>query len=93
MFNCAPAASIRDQAACRPADPALFFAPDGEKPEAAKVREAQANGYCAGCPVRSDCLAFALAYRAVGHWGGMNDTERKNHGRRNRRAARRDEAA
>lgn len=33
--------------------------------------------WCNMCPVRTECLAYALLYRASGYWGGTGTTERK----------------
>jgi WhiB family redox-sensing transcriptional regulator len=82
----APAARLatrtnwRWAAACRPADPELFF----PLSESGKAREqiAEAKAVCAGCPVRRQCLEFALRTRqAHGIWGGLTELER-HHGRR-----------
>jgi WhiB family redox-sensing transcriptional regulator len=56
---------------CAQVDPELFF------PEAgAPNREAKA--VCAGCEVRSECLAYALAHRErFGVWGGTTERERR----------------
>jgi WhiB family redox-sensing transcriptional regulator len=63
----------RDRAACKNEDPALFFAPDGEEPAAAEVREAQAKAVCASCPVAADCFWFAGAVGIrTGIWGGID---------------------
>jgi WhiB family redox-sensing transcriptional regulator len=78
----------RDAAACRSADPALFFGPEGESPAATVVREAEANTYCAVCPVRSECLEAGLRIK-YGTWGGLNEQDRANEARRRRRAAQR----
>jgi WhiB family redox-sensing transcriptional regulator len=38
----------------------------------------RARQLCAGCPVRSDCLAEALDHRIEwGIWGGMTERERR----------------
>ena len=38
---------------------------------------AQAKAICAGCPVRRQCLAFALRTHQVhGVWGGLTEQER-----------------
>ena len=38
----------------------------------------QASRLCAGCPVRSDCLAEALDNRIEwGVWGGMTERQRR----------------
>jgi WhiB family redox-sensing transcriptional regulator len=38
----------------------------------------EAKAVCAGCPVRPDCLAFALdTEQNDGVWGGLSETERR----------------
>ncbi|MFE5488298.1 WhiB family transcriptional regulator [Streptomyces sp. NPDC056527] len=60
----------REDAACRSADPEELFA------EAA--RQKRAKSVCAGCPVRTECLAEALDNRIeFGVWGGMTERERR----------------
>ena len=65
----------RSVAACRSADPDLFFpisdsGPAAEQAVAAKV-------ICATCRVRRECLAFALRTGQVhGIWGGTTEDER-----------------
>ena len=59
-------------AACRDSDPDLFFA-DGNG-----ERTAVALRICAGCPVRDECLEWALAARAsFGVWGGTTEQDRR----------------
>jgi len=67
------------RAACRGADANLFFAPtQQETKEERNAREDQAKSVCAGCPVREQCLSFALATREPhGIWGGLNESERR----------------
>jgi WhiB family redox-sensing transcriptional regulator len=67
------------KALCRGADANLFFAPHQmENKEERDAREAQAKAVCARCPVREQCLAFALATREpYGIWGGLNELERR----------------
>jgi len=69
-------ASWRQSAACRQADPELFF-PIG--PAGIAVAEIQrAKTICASCPVRRPCLTFALATRQeFGIWGGYDENERR----------------
>lgn len=59
-------------AACRGADPAVFFAgTDG-----GDTRLAQR--ICAGCPVVKECLAWALSTGvAYGVWGGTTEADRR----------------
>jgi WhiB family transcriptional regulator, redox-sensing transcriptional regulator len=63
--------SWEQQARCRTIDPEIFFAPG--------VRtERRAKAVCALCPVKSDCLSFALESRTeFGIWGGLNGKERQ----------------
>jgi WhiB family redox-sensing transcriptional regulator len=66
-------------ARCRGADATLFFSPlVTETKQEKDAREAKAKAICAECPVRSQCLDFALNTReAYGIWGGLNETERR----------------
>ena len=76
------------QAACRGADANLFFAPTHqETKEERTAREAQAKSVCASCPVREQCLTFALTTReSHGIWGGLNEGERRHLLEREKRA-------
>lgn len=71
--------SWQDRALCRGADPNLFFPPQtAETKEEKLAREARAKEVCVRCPVRSQCLAYALRTREpFGIWGGLNETERR----------------
>ncbi len=78
---------VLDGAACKGADSDLFFGPDAEFVTSRREREAQAKAICAACPVRPDCLTFALDTGQVyGVWGGLNEDERRAL-RRQRRAS------
>lgn len=58
-------------AACRDADPDLFFPEQGKSDRSAKA-------ICAICPVRRVCLEYALDNNeAWGIWGGTNGRERR----------------
>ncbi len=71
----------RDRAACRGIEPATFFPIDDEG-------IARAKELCAACPVRTDCLEFALAAREwEGIWGGLTEVERRRLHRQRRRSA------
>ena len=67
-----------ERAACRDADPDLFFGPGSEWPKARAARVAKARAYCIACPIRSACLEAARANRETyGVWGGIDfETER-----------------
>jgi WhiB family redox-sensing transcriptional regulator len=64
------------RAACRESDPELFF-PEGTAGPALETA-AQAKRICAACPVRAQCLDWALSHRAeFGVWGGLTEQERR----------------
>lgn len=79
----------RDGAACAGTDPDLFFDRPGYEDAAHKrERVAAAKAICAGCPVRAECLNWALAMDAdYGIWGGLDEHERRGERRARRRAA------
>jgi WhiB family transcriptional regulator, redox-sensing transcriptional regulator len=65
-------------ARCRGADPTEFFPSDGLGVE-------YAQRICAGCPVRVECLEYALVHRIEhGVWGGASERERRRILRRRR---------
>jgi WhiB family transcriptional regulator, redox-sensing transcriptional regulator len=80
------------QAACKTAGPLLFIDSTGESKKARTAREGRAKAICARCPVRAQCLDYALGPPGQPQpvsgsiWGGMNDSERsaekRNRGRR-----------
>lgn len=70
--------SWRLQAACRGADTAVFYGPEGERPTRKRAREGRAKEICAACPVAQPCLQYALAHReCFGVWGGLGEQERQ----------------
>ena len=72
----------REDAACRDLDTNIFF-PESDE-DAGPALDA-----CATCPVREECLEFALVtHQDDGVWGGMTETERRRLRRRRREAAR-----
>jgi WhiB family transcriptional regulator, redox-sensing transcriptional regulator len=73
----------RADAACRDADPELFF-PDGEI-RAARAQVKMAKLICRGCAVSTICLSWALASgQEAGIWGGLTEDERCRLQRRRR---------
>lgn len=62
--------SWQDRAACKGAQPEVFF----------PLREADASSaitLCGRCPVRVECLSHALEHdERYGVWGGMTERER-----------------
>lgn len=68
-------------AACRDAEPELFF-PISAKP-ASNAQVKRAKLICASCPVRSNCLSYAIDHRQEqGIWGGLTEEERRRIPRR-----------
>ncbi|MFJ3189127.1 WhiB family transcriptional regulator [Streptomyces halstedii] len=77
----------RTHAACRDEDPDLFFPIGTTGPALVQTEEAKA--VCRGCPVRQQCLDWALENNQdAGVWGGLGETERRTLKRRSRRQAR-----
>ena len=66
-----------DRGACRNVDTAIFF-PEHAHP-LSSVRITQAKEICRTCPVKIQCIDYALKYELVGIWGGMTEVERKRH--------------
>ncbi len=59
------------RAACRAEDPSTFFIERGASSGPGKAM-------CAGCPVREECLDFALEHSIkFGVWGGKSERERR----------------
>lgn len=69
------------EAVCLGVDPDLFFPERGASTD-------EARAVCAPCPVRTECLEFALAnYETHGIWGGKSERERRRIRRQRRLAA------
>ncbi|HWG12839.1 MAG TPA: WhiB family transcriptional regulator [Streptosporangiaceae bacterium] len=78
----------QDRGACRNEDVSLFFGPDGERQPERDIRERKAKAICAACPVRAECLNYALSRpEKYGTWGGLNEEERAAERRRRMRRA------
>ncbi|WP_219471284.1 WhiB family transcriptional regulator [Nonomuraea rhizosphaerae] len=61
----------RDEGLCAQTDPEAFFPERGAAPQLAKR-------VCQGCPVRPQCLAYALDHNIrFGVWGGLTVKERR----------------
>ena len=72
-------------ASCLDQDPELFF-PVGTT-GAAIVQAERAKAVCAACPVRGECLRWALdTCQDAGVWGGLDEEERRVIRRQRRRA-------
>jgi WhiB family transcriptional regulator, redox-sensing transcriptional regulator len=60
-----------DRGPCRQVDPELFFPDKGGSTRDAKR-------ICRSCPVRSECLEYALENdERFGVWGGLSERERR----------------
>jgi hypothetical protein len=69
----------RDRAACRGGgDPERFF-PSAETGPAYEAQVAAAKAVCTACPVRAECLTWALTELPYGIAGGMTEDERRRH--------------
>ncbi len=66
----------RNHAACRDADPNLFFPTGSTGPALLQIEEAKT--VCRSCPVEQTCLAWALSTgQYTGVWGGQSEKERR----------------
>ncbi len=64
------------EAACRESEPELFFPISATA--ASDTDIARAKGICASCPVRPQCLNYALHHcQEQGIWGGLTEDERR----------------
>lgn len=72
-----PDANWARDAACRDADPVLFFGSGKESSSQREAREWKAKAICAGCRARPACLDYALTTsQEDGVWGGLAEDER-----------------
>jgi WhiB family redox-sensing transcriptional regulator len=65
---------------CAESDPDAFFPMEAESGEGVGRRyenERGAKAVCAECPVRIDCLQYALENNTAGIWGGLTERERR----------------
>ncbi|MCZ7524997.1 MAG: WhiB family transcriptional regulator [Acidimicrobiia bacterium] len=66
----------RHESSCRDTAPDLFFPVGTTGPAIEQIDVAK--GICTGCPVRPECLEFALATnQESGIWGGLTEEERR----------------
>ncbi|MEU9270930.1 WhiB family transcriptional regulator [Streptomyces sp. NBC_00080] len=77
----------REHAECRNEDPDLFFPIGTSGP--ALLQTEQAKAVCRRCPVREQCLEWAMETdQTLGVWGGTSENERRALKRRIRAARR-----
>ncbi|MEU6305864.1 WhiB family transcriptional regulator [Streptomyces sp. WAC 01325] len=66
----------RGHAACRHEDPDLFYPIGTSGPTVLQTEQAKA--VCRRCPVRDQCLRWALDMdQFIGIWGGTSEAERR----------------
>lgn len=71
----------QDSALCAQTDPDIFFPEKGGS-------TTPATSVCAQCPVRAECLEYAISHDIRhGIWGGMSDNDRRRISRDRRRQA------
>jgi WhiB family redox-sensing transcriptional regulator len=63
---------IQRAGACRTEDPTLFF-PPYDSPSA----NAPAKAVCERCPIKPECLEWALDHEDEGVWGGTGPADRR----------------
>jgi WhiB family transcriptional regulator, redox-sensing transcriptional regulator len=81
-------------AALCPADPDLFYGHEGENRQDAAQRVAKAKAICGECPVRAECLGYALGRpEQYGIWAGKTELERRALRRQAQRRASRERGA
>jgi len=78
--------SWTERANCKSTDTANFY-PEKADPLLMKKLSA-AREACAECPVRQECLDYAIEYEPLGFWGGMTEKDRKLLRRKNGRPVR-----
>lgn len=73
-------AAWQERGLCRTCDAAIFFPPMHFEPKAEReAREIKAKAVCGNCPVRVECLEWALdAREPFGIWGGHSELDRKH---------------
>ncbi len=68
-------AGWKERAKCKPLSPAesddLFFYEAGQKAN-------KARAFCRGCPVKQECLNYAVLYGEDGVWAGTTEMERQS---------------
>jgi WhiB family redox-sensing transcriptional regulator len=73
----------QDEAACAGLGANLFFPADDMGGEHYEHREV-VDAVCGGCPVRDECLEYALQWEEFGIWGGKTPKQRRAINRKRR---------
>lgn len=61
---------------CSGSNSTSIFFPESTDPRVIAVNKERAARICSGCPVREECLRFAVANRERGFWAGSDEHER-----------------
>ncbi len=74
-----PDRSWQTAALCRGNHSYLFFPPSTvERKDERERRETKAKAICTVCPVKAECLDFAMKIREpYGIWGGLTEADRR----------------
>lgn len=71
---------FKDNASCAETDPELFFSHEvldfNGKVRGKYLNLAAAKKICDSCPLKIDCLEYALNNNEVGIWGGTTEEQR-----------------
>lgn len=62
----------QEESACKGVDTSIFFLDEFQAYPRNTFKD-----YCDVCPVKEECLEFALVFDMVGVWGGTTDRDRK----------------
>ena len=77
-----------EQGICRQVDPELFFTQETMRGRGLLLMEQQAKKICNTCPVKQECLDFALRTKEPhGMWGGASARERAKMLRQSKKVA------
>ncbi|MFJ5263282.1 WhiB family transcriptional regulator [Streptomyces sp. NPDC088387] len=69
----------REVAMCRGEEPDLFFPIGAGTSGPTLIQTEEAKAVCARCPVRQQCLDWAVKVHPVdGIWGGTTESERRD---------------
>jgi WhiB family redox-sensing transcriptional regulator len=63
------------QAHCKETETRVFFIYREDKDQ--RQRREHAYEICRWCPVKADCLEYAIVNNEIGIWGGTTDQERR----------------
>lgn len=75
----------QEHAACRGMDQRIFFGGERMESDGRHIDVSRAVAVCERCPVRIDCLSYAMDVGEIhGVWGGLTENERRRSRRKRR---------